>query len=431
MLMIDKRIIEQVLVEQKGELANMSTKNLCSRPEEELVDTDSDMAQVVIGVRRCGKSTLCYNALKKTGELFAYVNFDDERFSEMTSGDLNDVLETLYKLYGDFRLLFMDEVQNVEGWHLFVNRILRQGMRVVLTGSNAKLLSGELATHLTGRHDKIELFPFSFADWCRYKDVDVSSPATKAEAFRREAFDEYLHRGGFPELLQKKNRTGYVGNLVESILRRDIEQRHNIKYVRAFEQLAQHLLNISPAVVVEKDLAELFGFKSHHTVDNYIGFLKEAYLIAGLPKYSTKSRIRVRDEKVYPIDVALMDGRADAMAGENLGWRLESIVFVELLRRNRLLERDVYYYKDAQGYEADFVVCKGSKVEEIYQVCYDMSKEKTRTREIRGLLTASKHTGCNNLFLITDTQREDLTADGRNIKILPAYEWLLSEQVKI
>lgn len=424
MIMVDKRIIEQVLVEQKGELANLSTKNLCSRPEEELVDTDSDMAQVVIGVRRCGKSTLCYNALKKTGEPFAYVNFDDERFSGMTSWDLNDVLETLYKLYGDFRLLFMDEVQNVDGWHLFVNRILRQGMRVVLTGSNAKLLSGELATHLTGRHDKVELFPFSFADFCRYKKIDISSLATKAVAFRREAFDEYLHQGGFPELLKKKNRTGYVGNLVDSILRRDIEQRHNIKYVRSFEQLAQHLLNITPAVVVEKDLAELFGLKSHHTVDNYIGFLKEAYLIAGLPKYSTKSRIRVRDEKVYPIDVALMDGRADAMAGENLDWRLESIVFVELLRRNRLLERDVYYYKDAQGYEADFVICKGSKVEEIYQVCYDMSKEKTRTREIRGLLTAAKQTQCSNLFLITDTWSEDLTTDGWNIKILPAYEWL-------
>lgn len=423
--MLDKRIIEQVLAEQQLELANLSSKALWARPEEQLVELDSDMAQVVIGVRRCGKSTLCYNVLKENGELFAYANFDDERFEEMTSKDLNTVLEVLYKMYGDFKLLFLDEIQNVEGWHLFVNRILRQGMRVILTGSNAKLLSGELATHLTGRHDKIELFPFSFADYCKCKEIDLKSPTTKAEAFRRSAFDEYLRQGGFPELLHKKNKKGYVSNLVDNILKRDIEQRHKIKYVRAFEQLANHLLNISPAVVVEKDLAKLFGFKSHHTVDNYIGYLKEAYLLAGLQKYSTKSKLRVRNEKVYPIDVALMDGREDAMVGENLGWRLETIVFIELLRRNKPLERDVYYFKNDDGYEADFVVCKGDKVEEVYQVSYDLTKEKTRAREIRGLLTASKHTRCDNLFLITDVERAEFEQEGKLIKIIPAYEWLI------
>ncbi len=387
--MLDKRIIEQVLAEQQFELANLSSKALCSRPEEQLVELDSDMAQVVIGVRRCGKSTLCYNVLKENGELFAYANFDDERFEEMTSKDLNTVLEVLYKMYGDFKLLFLDEIQNVDGWHLFVNRILRQGMRVILTGSNAKLLSGELATHLTGRHDKIELFPFSFADYCKCKEIDMKSPTTKAEAFRRSAFDEYLRQGGFPELLHKKNKKGYVSNLVDNILKRDIEQRHKIKYIRAFEQLANHLLNISPAVVVEKDLARLFAFKSHHTVDNYIGYLKEAYLLAGLQKYSTKSKLRVRDEKVYPIDVA------------------------------------VYYFKNDDGYEADFVVCKGDKVEEVYQVSYDLTREKARAREIRGLLTASKHTRCDNLFLITDVERSEFEQEGKLIKIIPAYEWLI------
>ena len=423
--MLDKRILEQVLSEQQLELYNLSSKTLCTRPEEQLVDLDSNMAQVVIGVRRCGKSTLCFNVLKKSGILFAYANFDDERFEEMTSNDLNSVLEVLYKIYGDFMFLFLDEIQNVKGWHLFVNRILRQGIRVILTGSNAKLLSGELATHLTGRHDKIELFPFSFADYCKYKEVDISSPTTKAEAFRRSAFDEYLRQGGFPELLHKKNKKGYVSNLVDNILKRDIEQRHKIKYVRAFEQLANHLLNISPAIVVEKELAKLFGFNSHHTADNYINYLKEAYLLSGLPKYSNKSKLRVRDEKVYPIDVALMDGREEAMAGENLGHRLESIVYIELLRRKKPLGRDIYYFRNTDGYEADFVVCKGNKVEEVYQVCYDLTKEKTRTREIRGLLTASRETHCDNLYLITDTERAKFEQEGKVINIIPAYEWLI------
>ena len=424
--MVDKRIIEQVLAEQKLELKNISLKSLTSRPEEGLVDTDSDMAQVVTGVRRCGKSTLCYNVLRKNPELFAYVNFDDERFEEMTSKELNSVLEVLHKIYGDFKLLFLDEIQNVKSWHLFINRILRQGIRVILTGSNAKLLSGELASHLTGRHEKIELFPFSFADYCRFKAVDMDSPTTKAEAFRRRAFDEYLQQGGFPELLHKKNKKGYVNNLVNNILKRDIEQRHRIKYVRAFESLANHLLNISPAVVVEKQLAKLFGFKSHHTVENYISYLKEAYLLLSISRYSSKSKLRVRADKVYPIDVALMDGREDAMVGENLGWRLETVVLIELLRRNKAIGRDIYYFKNADGYEADFVVCKGTKVEEIYQVCYDLSKEKIRAREIRGLLSASKQTNCGNLFLITDTERDEIEMEGRQIKIIPAYHWLIA-----
>lgn len=424
--MVDKRIIEQVLAEQYEELVALRKMELCPRAEEKLVDLDSNLAQVIIGVRRSGKSTLCFNVLKSLNEKFAYVNFDDERFSELQTSDLNTILEGLYKIYGDFNYLFLDEIQNIEGWHLFVNRLLRQRMNVIVTGSNAKLLSGELATHLTGRNDQIELYPFSFAEWCLCKKVDTLSKTTKAEALRRAAFDDYLKQGGFPELIHKNNKTRYVGNLVSNILKRDIEQRHKIMYTEAFEQLSHHLMNISPVTIVESELAETVGLKSSHTINNYIAFLKEAYLLIGVKKYSTKSRQRVRAEKVYPIDVALMDGRPDAFAGENVGWRLETIVCIELLRRNRPIDRDVYYYKSAGGYEADFVVCRNNIVEEIYQVSYDISKEKTRKREIRGLLAAAKETKCDNLYLITDFHREDLTVEDKLIKIVPAHDWLIS-----
>ncbi len=423
--MVDKRIIEQVLSEQYEELIALQNVELCPRKEEKQIDLDSNLAQVIIGVRRSGKSTLCYNVLKANNDKFAYANFDDERFEGLQTGDLNTVLEVLYKIYGDFKYLFLDEIQNIDSWHLFVNRLLRQRMHIIVTGSNAKLLSGELATHLTGRNDQIELYPFSFAEWCQCKDIDVKSKTTKAEALKRAAFDEYLRQGGFPELLHKKNKTRYIGNLVNNILKRDIEQRHKIKYVEAFEQLAHHLMNIAPVAVVENELASIVGLKSNHTVNNYIGFLKEAYLLLGVKKFSTKSRQRVRAEKVYPVDVSLMDSRTDAFAGENVGWRLETIVYIELLRRNRPKGRDVYYYKSAGGYESDFVVCNNNVVEEIYQVSYDISKEKTRKRELRGLIAASKETRCNNLFLITDFHREELTIENRLIKIRPAYDWLI------
>ena len=424
--MVDKRIIEQVLAEQYEELVELQNVELCTRKEEAEIDLDSNLAQVVIGVRRSGKSTLCYNVLKAHKDKFAYVNFDDERFQDMQTSDLNTVLEVLYKVYGDFKYLFLDEIQNIDGWHLFVNRLLRQRMHIIVTGSNAKLLSGELATHLTGRNDQIELYPFSFVDWCHCKGVDLESKTTKAEAMRRAAFDEYLKQGGFPELLNAKNKTRYIGNLVNNILKRDIEQRHKIKYVEAFEQLAHHLMNIAPATIVESELASVVGIKSNHTVNNYINFLKEAYLMLGIKKFSNKSRQRVRAEKVYPIDVALMDSRQDAFAGENVGWRLETIVYIELLRRNRSINRDVYYYKNDSGYEADFVVCRDNVVEEIYQVSYDISKEKTLKREMRGLLTASKETRCNNLYLITDFQRDEVIVEDKTVHIVPAYEWLIN-----
>ncbi len=422
--MIEKRIIEQVILEQKEELQGYGEEQYCARREEALVDVDSKRAQVVVGVRRSGKSVLCYNILRQRQSEFAYVNFDDERFDNMKAEDLNDVLEALYKAYGDFKYLFMDEIQNVEGWHLFVNRLLRQRMHVMITGSNAKLLSGELATHLTGRDNQIELLPFSFSEYCDCKSVDKNSITTKSTAFRRAAYDEYLKQGGFPELLSEKNRTIYVTKLVEQILDKDLIKRFRIKNVRTFTQLANHLMNVAPTMLNLKELSEQFDVSSI-TIGNYIEHLKQAYLFVGLQAYSVKSKHRVRNEKLYPVDVALMDGRADTMAGEDLGWRMETQVYLELLRRNRPLGRGLFYFRDRNGIEADFVVCKGNQVQEVYQVSYDISKEKTLKRELRGLMAASKATMCDNLYLITDTEYRTLKVDDKTVNIIPAYEWLL------
>ena len=207
MIMIDKRAIETVLADQQEELEKRSSEKLCRRVEEQLVDLNSLQAQVVIGVRRSGKSTLCYQALHNAGVKFAYVNFDDEHFRNADADDLDVILEVLYKLFGEFEYLFLDEIQNIDGWHLFVNKLLRRRMRIVITGSNARLLSGELATHLTGRCKEIPLYPFSFSEYCSMKNVDTQKVTTQAVAFRRSAFDDYMKTGGFPELLSTNSRT--------------------------------------------------------------------------------------------------------------------------------------------------------------------------------------------------------------------------------
>lgn len=424
--MIDKRTLELVLSEQIKELKVKARTTRCKRKEEAFVNLNSSMAQVVIGVRRSGKSTLCFNVLHDAGVKYAYANFDDERLEDLKSKDLNNVLEVLYKLHGDFTHLFLDEIQNIKGWHLFVNRLLRQGLKILITGSNAKLLSGELATHLTGRHNTIELYPFSFNEYCNYKNVDTTSITTKEEAIKRATFDQYIKQGGFPELLAEPNNKQYIGSLVNDILTRDIQQRYKIRHFASFERMANHIMNIAPSILNVNDITNTFGFGSPQTTKNYIKYLKQCYLLVGLDKYSTKSKQRITDEKIYTIDTAIMDKRADALVGENLGWRLETIVYLELRRLSQEENTDIYYYKKhTRAKEVDFVVCKGNKVLKLIQVAYDISNEKTRKREIDSLIQASADLKCKNLYLITDCERKIVQKDGLKINIIPAYEWLL------
>ena len=380
---------------------------------------------MVIGVRRSGKSTLCFNALEKSKVSYAYVNFDDENLYDLTAKDMNDILQVLYSIYGDFTHLFLDEIQNIEGWHLFVNRMLRKGIHILLTGSNSKLLSGELASHLTGRHHTIELLPFSFKNWCSYNGIAIAPLTTKNIGLLIGAFDKYLRQGGFPELLVEHNRTSYIDSLFHNIIKQDIQKRFNIKYIDSLERMAEHLLNISPAIIVKDKLQEQFGFKSHHTLGNYLSFLAQTYLICKVCKYSVKSKERSVAEKVYAIDVAFMNKRENALSDENLGWRLETVVYLELRRRIKI-EEDIYYF-DNRNAEADFVVCNGNRVLGIYQVSYDIDNLKTRRREIKGAVVASKNTKCKNVYILTDHQSETIVHDDITIKVMPVWEWIVRD----
>jgi len=422
--MIDLSIIEEILEEQLLDIQAMSKQKLCSRREEDLVHIDSKLAQVAIGVRRSGKSTLCYNALTKAGVDYAYVNFDDERFANIQVEDLNNILLVLNKMHGEFNYLFLDEVQDVPGWHLFVNRLLRRGMHIIITGSNAKLLSGELATHLSGRSAEIPLYPFSFKEYCEYRGVNVTSKTTVNKAERLSAFDDYLKQGGFPELLAEPDAVNYINTLVNNIVNNDIIRRHKINFKATFEQLMHHLLNNVPCEIAYDDLKNVVNVKSHHTIKNYIDYAEKAYLISLCKKWSTKSGERVRLQKAYPIDVAIMNGRDDAFVGDNLGFRLETVVYIELLRRHKAYGRNIYFYKETSG-EADFLVCEKNKVLEVVQVSYDISSPKTRKRELKGLILASQATKCSNLTLITRHNNESTIMDDKDIKIVPAYDWLV------
>ncbi|MCD8309770.1 MAG: ATP-binding protein [Prevotellaceae bacterium] len=390
-----------------------------------MIELDSPLAQIVIGVRRSGKSTLCHKVLRQQNVRYAYVNFDDERLYKLKAEELNTVLEALYMVYGDFKYLFLDEVQNIEEWFLFVNRLLRQNIRLLVTGSNAKLLGSELSTHLTGRYNQIELYPFSFSEYCQFKKVDARDISTRGIAFKKAAFEEYMYKGGFPELFWVKNSRNYIQNLLDAIIRRDIQQRFKVRYIESLRSMANHLIDNFGQELNYTDLAERFGFGSDHTAENYVSYLKQAYLLVCIHKFSFKSKERIRSEKAYVIDPAFIGERVETVVGTNPGWRLENIVYIELLRTRPLFE-DVFYFRNNR-YEIDFVVCRNNTVKELIQVSLDVSSQKTFKREISALQKGAVELKCDNLTLIALNGADRVAADVPQIRVLSAIDWLLEE----
>lgn len=413
-----------IVAEQKEEFLSEDFASFCPREEERQIDLKSHLAQVVIGVRRSGKSTMCRKVLREANVKAAYVNFDDERLAKTQTSDLNNILEALYIVYGDFQYLFLDEVQNIEGWPLFVNRLLRQKMHLIVTGSNAKLLSNELTTHLTGRHHKITLFPFSFEEYARMKQLDTQALTTKGQAVVKRELNTYLMNGGLPELLIEKDSQGYIMALLEAIIKRDITSRFKVRYPEVLQRLATYLIDNFAQEYNATTIAELLGV-SDHTIDTYCGYLQEAFLLLALKKFSYKSRERIRDSKIYVIDNAFISNRTYTFSTENLGWRLENVIYIELLHRASKRFADVFYYRD-RTFEVDFMVAKDGVVEELYQVCYDMTNEKTRKREVNSLLQGATKFHCSNLTILTFDEQETITEGDYTIQVKSASQWLLN-----
>ena len=418
-----------ILSDQREELTNRHWKNIVTREEEKEINLNSPLAQVVIGVRRSGKSTLCSKVMLESGLPFGYINFDDDRLGKLTVDTFDTLLRALYQLNGEFNHLWLDEVQNIEGWELFVNRMLRQGMRMVITGSNANLLSGELATHLTGRYHQIELMPFSFQEYCQSKEVNNSSYTTKAIALRDKALNDYLFAGGFPELLSlsEAEQGDYVRSLVRTIVEKDIAKRYKLRYAQTLMDVANQVLDEFSQEHSFATVQKKHNLKSPNTAKKYLQYLQNAYLVLALPRFSLKSSERRSVHKYYAIDPAMIAKRDEALLTDSLGLRLENVVAVEL-RRRAAIDEQIYYFRKVREYEVDFVRVKGTQVQELIQVTYDFTQPRTKlyNREVGNLVKASNILYCDNLTLVMmyGDQRE-IVADGKTIRCVPAAEWLL------
>ena len=375
---------------------------------------------VISGIRRSGKSTLLrqFSLLYKD---FLYINFDDDRLLEFSLSDFSILMLVFEKISPGTKVIFIDEIQNITGWERFIRRIHDDGYKVFLTGSNAKLLSAELGTHLTGRYMKITLFPFSFREVLRFRSVSVDRITEKKKARILAEFDRYLTGGGFPEYL-KYSDPEYLKRTYDDILFRDIIGRFGIREVKAFRQLTHYLFTNMGNMASYNALKKALGFKSVVSVRDYVGFLEEAFLVFELFKYDYSLKKQyVNDKKIYVID----NGMRNAVAfqfSDDRGRLLENCVFIELLRRNA----PVYFFKNTG--ECDFVTEDHGKVTAALQVCYELS-QKNRERELEGLTGAMLTLGIKNGIILTYHQEETIVHKGFSLQVLPVWRWLLENQL--
>jgi len=416
---------KQILSEQKEELPMIKHLGWVPREREDTVSTESRLIQIVTGVRRSGKSTLIHRILN--GLDYAYVNFDDERLMNMVPEDLNKMLESLYLVHGEFNKLVLDEIQNVEGWHLFVNRLQRNNIHLYLTGSNSKILSSESATHLTGRYSLIELLPFSFREFLLFHKVEVQEAITaKTKGLLSGLLEKYMANGGFPEIVSGEVKTGYVSTLFDAIVTRDILFRHKIRHVRPLREMAFWLAANPGSEISYNRLKKLFSLGSDNTARNYIFYLEEAWLFLCLPKFSFKKQESLRYRKIYLIDNAFA-AVGGSGSSPNKGRLIENLVFLDLFRRRQKLNFELFYYKNIT--EVDFVIYQDHKVKEMIQVTLAMDDQKTFNREVKALLSGAEVLNPEKLTIITLNDSNELSINGKTIIVKSLLNWLLDPSI--
>jgi predicted AAA+ superfamily ATPase len=361
-------------------------------------------ATIITGIRRCGKSTLLLQLLRRDYQDAIYLNFDDIRLSGFETGDFARLHREIEKR--EVKVIFFDEIQTVKGWEMYVNQLLREKYKVFITGSNASMLSIELGTHLTGRHLSMELFPFSYSEFVRFKALNNGENTVM----------DYLIDGGIPEYL-KTGASVVLNALVDDILMRDIAVRHNIHDVISLRQLTAFLItNIGNPISASK-LVGIFDIKSPATFLDYFSFLKDAYLLEFVPIFSHSLKVQARNpKKVYVMDLGLYTENA-VSTSDNMGRRLENLLFLHLRRKYK----HIFYYKD-RG-ECDFVTMEKNAVKDAIQVCLTIDDMNFK-REYDGLLAAMRNLGIKEGSIVTLNQSDTFEKDGMTVRIIPAHRFL-------
>ena len=368
---------------------------------------NSPLIKLITGPRRAGKSVFALLMLK--GRNFAYLNFDDKQLLERWDEEL--VEKTLDEVYPGYEYLLLDEVQNLPGWDLWVSKLYRNGKNMVITGSNANMLSSEMATVLTGRYLQIEMLPFSLAEVMSAAGIDISDIKPEQQAEASLIADDYLRNGGFPETVLARGITkNYLSTLFDSILLKDVAQRHHIRKTSDLYGMATYLLSNFCNPFSANSLAEELGIASVTTTKKYCDYLNEPYLFFYLPRFNNKLKLMAKaDRKAYIVDNGFVQSSAFNLS-DNLGRLLENQVFVDLLRQGYVPGQTLFYYRSRNNREVDFVTRRGPKVEQLIQVSYNLDSAKTRKREVDALVECGEELNCRNLCIVTFSGKGTITA---------------------
>ena len=383
----------------------------------------SSLIKLITGPRRAGKSVLALQILQ--GKNYAYLNFDDN--SLLTHFDEDAVMKALSEVYPRYEYLLLDEVQNLDGWDKWVTTLYRRGVNLIITGSNANLLSSEMATLLTGRYVETFILPFSMEETLRFCKVDTNPSLSEEQAALSLAMEDYMKNGGYPEIIHSRElEQVYLGSLFDSIILKDVAKRHKIRKTTELYDLADYLISNYGNPMSYTGIATDLNLGSVTTVKNFCKYLEEPYLFWFLPRFDRKLKeMKKADRKVYVVDTGFVSVRSLELSA-NSGKQLENMVFVELLRRGfNISKKELFYYHTANGKEIDFVTKKGTSVGELIQVSYDITRPKTRKRELDALIIASDELNCNNLTLITWNTNEITKYRGKEIHIISAKNWFL------
>jgi predicted AAA+ superfamily ATPase len=400
------------------------------------VPRDTGKIITLVGARRSGKTSYLFNLIENLlgqGTLMdtiLYINFEDERL-ELKTEELDLLLQAYQELYPDIQLencyFFFDEIQNIPGWDKFVRRVHDRGMKnIFITGSNARLLSSEIATSLRGRTVSYEVLPLSFREYLDFKGIVPDLHSSKSVARINHHLAEYLRHGGFPEVI------GYDDTLRNRVLQeyfnvmiyRDLVERYDIRNLPALKFFLKRVMASATKQISVNNIYNQLkssGFKigKNQLYDNLDACLN-IYLAQILRKHSRSLVDReLGEKKIYAIDNGLLNA-IDYKFSEDTGKAVEQAVFLELRRR----EKEIYFFKDKS--ECDFIVKQGIKVTEAIQVASSMSDEKTRKRELRGLMDCCNEFGLDEGLIITQDGSQEIELNGIMVRVVPLYRWLLS-----
>ena len=419
--------MKTILLSQRKERDDLLAQNYISRHT--TLNTDdllnSHLIKLITGPRRVGKSTQALLMLRNKN--FAYLNFDKQELLDKWNADL--VMRLLDEVYPNYDYLLLDEVQNLLHWDIWVTELFRQGKNLIITGSNANMLSSEMATVLTGKYLPIEMLPFSLAEFFEWHHLDIKDILQEQRNEATVLEDDYLRLGGYPETVAARLlATGYLSTLFDSIIWKDVVKRHKIRNTEDINNMALYLLTNFCNPLSANDIAGALNIKSVTTTQKFMGYLHEPFLFYYLPRYNNKLKLMAKaPRKIYVVDNGLVTAKAFSTS-DNLGRLLENQVFVNLLRNGYDPEKSMFYYRTRNDKEIDFVLRENNRVKHLVQVSYEMSSDKTIRRECSALVEAAQELHCNDLYVLTRNETQTIEWGGCTIQVLPVTEWFYQKQ---